>query len=268
MAVWPTCVSRARDAAQIEWQMRNGTFACKTEFEDDRVTNPAQPHGGVQESCRMNSLSVIQGRPVEAAARARRALVFLDRADAPSPLEAAAYDVLGTAASMEGRTTDAVAEHQRGLDLALARFGEGSPNESVARAHLAESLALAGRWDDAARELAESQRVTIKVFGTDGEAYGATLATESMLAMYRGDAPAARKAAERALELLPEGEVVSTARTRLRLARALWALSEFEAAIGAATAGRTAMSALPIKAATAPFDAWLAAHPQRGVDRP
>ena len=208
-------------------------------------------------------LSVINGRPVEAAARARRALVFLDRADAPSPLEAAAYDVLGTAASMEGRRADAVAEHQRGLDLAIARFGAGSPNDSVARAHLAESLALAGRWDDAARELATSQRVTVKVFGTDGEAYGATLATEALLAMERGDAAAAKKAAERALELLPEGEVVSTARTRLRLARALWALSEFEAAIKSATAARTAMAALPIEGATAPFDAWLATHPLR-----
>ncbi|MBL4684667.1 MAG: tetratricopeptide repeat protein, partial [Nannocystaceae bacterium] len=173
------------------------------------------------------AIALVEGRTAAARVRARRALALLVGIDDAAPLSASVYDVLGTAASFEGRYGLAVQEHRRALQRARTGFGAASPNEAIARAHLADSLALRGQWREARRELDIATPTVVKVFGTEGPHYAEVLVTEAILLGLEGGQPdAARETAERALTLLPAGQAVMVARAHFVLAQAMLAADD------------------------------------------
>ena len=208
------------------------------------------------------SVAIIEGRPAAARARARRALEhLLAIGDPEGPLSAAAHDVLGSAASFEGQTTEALEHHRTALARATSGFGGGSPNEAVARVHLAESLALAEAWRESERQLDLAEPVLADVFGRDGEHFAELLLTRGAQQLAAGRPEAARDDLQRALSAMPPGDLVITARAQLRLARALDAIGDREVALSHAREARRIAAALELPALTSKIDAWLGEPP-------
>lgn len=204
------------------------------------------------------SVAITEGRPAAARARARRALEHLQEIGAPAgPLSAAAHDVLGSAASFEGQTKEALEHHRTALARATSGFGGGSPNEAVARIHLAESLALAEAWSESERQLEQAEPVLADVFGRDGEHFAELLVTRGAQQLAAGRAEAARADLQRALTRLPPGDLVITARARLRLARAFDAIGDGDAASKHADEARRIAAKLELPALQSEIDAWL-----------
>jgi len=208
--------------------------------------------------CSYGGIAIVEGRPAAARARARRALEHLEAIGEPEgPLSAAAHDVLGTAAGFEGQTREALEHHRIALARATAGFGAGSPNEAVSRVHLAESLALSEAWSESERELEQAEPVLADVFGREGEHFAELLVTRGAQRLAASRPDAACDDLQRALSGLPPGDLVVTARARLRLARALEALGDREAGLPHAREARRISAALELSALTSEIDVWL-----------
>lgn len=204
------------------------------------------------------SVAIVEGRPEAAAQRARRALGHLETTgNEHGPLAAAVFDALGLAASFEGQRAEAIVQHRLAVARATSGFGAASPNEAVARIHLAESLVMNGNWDEAREHSDAGAAVIADVFGVTGEHFAEVLLVRSALELADGNDTKAQASLRQALAQLPTGQAVLRARGRLRLMVARRRQGEVEAAANDQRQAEAALTALKLPLAAGYPAPWM-----------
>jgi tetratricopeptide (TPR) repeat protein len=150
----------------------------------------------------------------------RVAKAQLERLGNPLELEAILANNQGVLAWSRGRTEDAIASHQRALELRTRLYGPSSPLTARAHTNLGTDYKAAGRLTDAEAEYRTALAIEERALTPEHPAVAETLNNLANVLLARRDTKGARAAMERALAIKeresgPESLTVAVTLTNL-----------------------------------------------------